>query len=723
MTDQSLSINPIELGRHLMQVRDRSGMKQAELARQVSLSQAVLSRIESGERPVSLDEVRDLLSAIGTTEATTLSAALGREWSVLPRPPLDHADQDLIWSAECVARDLIELRDRPETPHAFERRLSEYIEELKRGASLLLKREHQVAFVGSIGVGKSTAICRMTGLVSPKEDGTTVPVLEVGGGGITVCEVHLRTGPGYGLIVEPRGDDQIRNDVADLADHIYNGSEAAEEDSGGGTESQGISKEVARALRNMADLAIRRRKSAEGKRIVEDPAKELAEQVPSQRDFIVEVLTRMRLHRRDRRDVWYDSASGAAPMTWLRETFSAINNGRHPEFTLPRRIEVVVPEQLKKDSELSLLEASGLSIRIVDTKGIDRTAAREDIEGHFSDPHTFVVLCTAFNNAGSGHERMILERAKDAGIRTLELNSSLLALPRPGEALAMKDDATSVHADSAEEGYELKQEQVELALQPLGLQRVAVGFYNANEDSPSRAREFLIHGLERIRESFRDRIASAISGGQSTLQNHEKEQVRAVLRDASEQIRAWIGLNNGTKTVNANIQESLMTQIQGAYAATVRASVRRDGEWENLSYSHHIGYGARRLAVLAVGGTVDAFVEQCKVMNATPRYAEARDLIGQSSRVLADAYEEMLRKVQIMGQTTFKDALKADPAFWQACMNEWGQGPGYKTRVAGHNRTWFDDEARRKLEVQLKALIQREWSRILREIEALQEPA
>ena len=55
-----------------------------------------------------------------------------------------------------------------------------------------------------------------------------------------------------------------------------------------------------------------------------------------------------------------------------------MNNGRHPEFTLPRRIEVVVP--------FPLVSGTDLSIRMIDSKGIDRTAARADLEAHPTTP-------------------------------------------------------------------------------------------------------------------------------------------------------------------------------------------------------------------------------------------------------------------------------------------------------------------------------------------------
>ena len=72
-----------------------------------------------------------------------------------------------------------------------------------------------------------------------------------------------------------------------------------------------------------------------------------------------------------------------------------------------------------------------------------------------------------------------------------------------------------------------------------------------------------------------------------------------------------------------------------------------------------------------------------------------------------------------MGQTVFRDTLKRDSEFWQQCEAEWGQGPGYKGRVAEHNRTWFESDERRNLESELNSMIQREWAGALQRVGAL----
>ena len=171
---------------------------------------------------------------------------------------------------------------------------------------MLLQTEAQVAFVGSIGVGKSTALCSLLGLdvVSPASQ-YPLPVLETGAGGITICEVHIRQGPDYGLIIEPRTDEQVRRDVADFSEFISlaAGTVSTEDQDLQEGDSLSISKEIARAIRNMAGFRIRREKGPDGRRVSKDEARDLAVALNDTRSLVVEILARMNLHRRDRRDI------------------------------------------------------------------------------------------------------------------------------------------------------------------------------------------------------------------------------------------------------------------------------------------------------------------------------------------------------------------------------------------------------------------------------------
>ncbi len=674
----------------------------------MQLSQAVLSRIETGERSVSQQEALEFLQQIDSPEAKSLASALTRTWQLLPPPPLDHAEQDLLWEADKTASDLMELLAQLDTAHPFARRIREYIEEIKHGGALLLKREHQIAFIGSIGVGKSTALCRLLGLEAIKGDGSRMPALEVGGGGTTVCEVHIRTGPGYGLMVEPRTETELCHHVEDLADQALRGIEHG---SAGVADSHGISKEVSRAIRNMGGVALQRIKQSDGTRLLHDPLVELGLTFPKRWELVIEIQSRMQLHQRDRRDIWYDSSSGKPPMTWLKETFSSINNGLNKEFAFPKRIEVVVPAPV--------LNVADLTVRLIDTKGIDSTTAREDLEYHLYDPHTLVVLCSNFNNAPAAEARLLIERSQDAGNHNLKTHVAILVFPRPGEALAMKDDATSQLAETAKEGYELKADQIRLALSPLRLDGVATSFFNALEDPPSDLQRFLAAQISGLRLGFRERLRAAIGGARSLLGNHDKKRARAVAQELSYTMHGWVITHAKMEPINSHIQDSLLAEIHLVNASTIRASIRRQGEWSHLSYAHLIGYGARQLTHTAIAKAISEFHAYCDTLLSKPNYAEASDLIQQAKRVFDNSYEELLKKVQLAAQSMFREAFQADPSFWHACLDEWSNGPGYKQRVADHNREWFDSLPRREMEKQLIALIEREWKKTLQSVTEL----
>ena len=247
------------IGQHLAKLRDTADIKQHELARRLEWSAAVLSRVESGDRPLSEEELSAVVSAIGTPEARSFLECLSRQWRIIEEPGFDEPDTDLIWEAEQAAQRVDALAAQPDVKHFFERRLARYKEELRASAARLTDRRYRVVFSGAIAAGKSTALCRVELLELSSDKGMPIPVLEAGGGGITLCEVHVRRGPEFGILIEPCSEEEVRRHVLDFARSLL---ETPAESRTGATEgssnSPGASREISRALRNMADLPVRR---------------------------------------------------------------------------------------------------------------------------------------------------------------------------------------------------------------------------------------------------------------------------------------------------------------------------------------------------------------------------------------------------------------------------------------------------------------------------------
>ncbi|MGL3821332.1 helix-turn-helix domain-containing protein [Sphingopyxis sp. R3-92] len=703
-----------EVGAYLTRLRNDAGLKQAALAKQLSWSGPLLSRIESGDRPISAEELSIILNGIGTPDAVSALAALQREWTILPAPPLGDPDGDLLWETEEVAREVHELAERPDVKQFFERRLVRYEEELVAAAEKVRDKRFRVALLGTIAVGKSTAICRAEGLEMPSTRGMPKAVLETGAGGITICEVHVRRGPGFGVIVEPCSEDELRRQVAEFAGFLLNPSQPDGDDGGADGGTPGISREVERAIRNMAGFKRRRAERKPDGSVVPawDEARELAGLHKEVKDLAVEILARMGLHRRDRRDAWYSDTSGRPALEWLQDMFEQINNGRHAEFGLPRRIELVAP--------MPILGESDIEVTLVDTQGIDDIAERADLEQHFDDSHTVAILCTVFNEAPATAVRQLLIRAKEGGVRTLKSHASILVLPRPGDALAMKDNGAPVH--SAEEGYDLKAEEVALKLHPLGLDGLPIQFFNAAEEAPEVLRRFLLLRIRAVQEEHRRELREIIGGARALLANYEKEQSREIMRIAARQLTTWLE-NNTTLAPprNRRVRDSLARAIRAAHAQTIYASVIREGDWGNLDYSHQLSHGARRVAASMAEPRLKGFQEVAINILNDPEFADAHDLVRQTVRALEAGFDALIRKTQLVGQSVYADEMRVDADFWRECYREWGRGRGYRERVAQRNESWFDEDDHDDSDTRVIDAISTEWTASVASVEALLE--
>lgn len=702
------------IGRHIAELRERAGLKQNELARKLAWSAAVLSRVESGERTLSEDELSMILSSIGTPEALKTNELIGRTWLVLPEPELSDPDSDLLWEAEQTAQQIHNLAESPNVKQFFERRLVRYEEELAVAARRVMDRRFRAVFVGTIAVGKSTAICRVEGLEIPTSKGMPKAVLETGAGGITICEVHIRKGPGYGLLIDPCAEEEIRQYVSDFANFLMNSpqtvstNEQDESDAG----SPGISREVERALRNMTGLRRRRSEKKPNGTVVPavDAARELAKTMPDSKSLCVELLARMELHKRDRRDIWHSDSLGRGPLEWLQDTFEAVNNGRHGEFTVPKRIELVLPT--------TILREESLEITLVDTQGIDDVAGRADLEQHFDDPHSVVILCSVFNEAPSTAVRHLLQRAKEGGVRTLDTNAALLALPRPGEALAMKDNGYPAQSDA--EGYELKNEEVVLKLSHMGLASLPVLFFNSADDAPDVLREFLIDRIRYVQDVQRRTLRQIIDGAKMLLLNYEQEQSKGIMIAAARRLTVWLTNNSDlTHTAAGHVEDSLLSAITIAHHRTIYAAVVRDGSWHNLDYAHQLSHGARRMATQLTEPKLSGFRAIADNLLDDEEFSEAHDLIRQTVRVLEDGFDSIVRKAQLVGQSVYSDELSKDASFWAECAQQWGLGSGYRDRINSRNKSWFRTQGQNESDSRVLQMIEDNWNDAILSVKGL----
>ena len=700
-----------EIGAYLARLREKAGLKQNELASKVTWSPAVLSRVESGERPLSSEERGSILDAIGTEEALAFKETVKRVWQHLPRPPLGHPDESILWEAEQATLKVKDLADSPDIKNVIAKRLEDYLSRINSAARLVLKTDHNVVFAGKIGVGKTTALCRIAGVEVQKDD-RREPVLEVGGGGTTVCEVRLQQGSAYGLHVEPMDADAFHREVLEFANYLTRPSD--EESSGqdeGAQDAHGTSKEIERVIRNMSGLTVTRRRLPDGKRERIDRAKKLAEEYTDPNTLAGEILIRIRPQQRTRHQIWYPEISGQEPLAWLKETFEQLNNGRHQEFSLPKRIDIIVPQ--------TILGEGPLSICLVDTKGIDATTERSDLEAYFDEPGTLMVLCSSFNDTPSTEVQELLSRAKEAGFSDLGVKSAILSLPRSDEALAVKDDQ-GIPAESVADGYDIKGEQAELRLKSQNLSYSDIAFFNAREDDPQDLTDFLLQRVEAIRQGQWARLNEAISGAIDLVENVDEAQVQEVYQLAARRMTVWLGSNREVGDLGTRLERSLMAAISRAYASSVRASVRRQGNWRNLDYSHHMGYGARVMASRSLVPKLDDFKAITENLLQDEELEPAFGLVRQARRILEDGTECILQQSESLGSRIYIGYLEPDAGLWEACGAEWGLGYGYRDRVLDHHREWFSRHS--QFQEMVQDLIDREWQQTLDRLAEILDP-
>ena len=707
----------MHIGQLLAAEREVKQLSQRALGDRLGISQVAVSRMES-DAALPFSEAIRYLEEIKSPYADRVRAYTDTEWDQgITPPPLNHPDLGVLIAANTGLRRLALLVQRVPDTHFIQDELNLYQETLINAACYLTTLSHTVGFIGSIGVGKTTAICAAANLLLEGK-----PVLDYGGGRTTICEVVISTGPGWGLIVEPLEYDEVSVLVDDFCDYaLFRASKQKGSQSLGTDDSNSslniLSTELTRCIRNMAGLTQKRDRVA---RKVTDEAIELAKNCSSKEMLKLQVLERMNLQARTSRELWYSTTQKKEPLLWLKAAFTAINHGRNPGFSVPKRINVVVPRPVIRSSQKNGF--APLDILIVDTKGIDQLAPRADISALFDDPRTLCIVCSRFLDAPDETSRTVLRRAVESGLYDrLYAETRLLVLDRLEEAETVNDfDGTQVN--SRDDGREVRLADIfdSLSQEPLSLDQLVSTFFNQREDTPAVLSKSIEDGLRGMRAAHDTRIRRVLAQLEKLEQDLDAYQQSACYTNVGQAVQTWITDNESPSFTLDQVSGSLLGSIvdRTTHASSVRASVNRRGSWYNFNFYFQLAYGARVDFVKAVAPALRELTALLKNFKQRDDMVPARAFVEELLACIAQEAGHLQEQAQLMGEAVFEEPLRANSRLWTESQKRWGKGPGYKIEISHYTRSWLEATNRRPLFDALESSMQEKWSNFLSTIKS-----
>jgi transcriptional regulator with XRE-family HTH domain len=706
----------MKIGKILARLREEANISQKQLAERMNTSPSKVSRMEAETVPLSEQEISQYLKALGTTHSTEFMNYIPQEWFRIPKPPFFHPSRQALRIADVALAKIDELRGEIDPNNVFYKELDMHYQTIVRESEYLLLTDHTVACIGRIAVGKTTAICGFSRLKVKDK-----PLLHAAGGRSTICEVQIQQGPEYGVSVEPVSEDELYKYIYDFCDYLL--SITADKDDRKkfvDAENFSLSTEIERCIRNMAGLTSTVRKKEDGHE-TEDLAVNLINELKGAgatgRDKLgdelkMQVLLRLNIDNRKKTEIWFSPDSDEDPLFWLKDNYFKINHGRHPEFAIPKRITINIPEPV--------LGYGKLNLTIVDTKGVDDTAKREDLETHLNDPRALTIFCSRFLDAPDETTETLIERAISLGIKDRLLNeTAVMVLPRGDEAVSVNTfDGSQI--EEAEVGYMIRENDIRQNLMKYDLRDLSIMFYNEQKEASEKVKNFIIGRVEAIRKAHEDRIEVVARTIVKVSENVKDSQARSAYSAVLKTLTAWIKTHKDVSHIG-NAHQSLIDTIleKRTYASSVRASVNRYGSWSNLDYYYLIGTGARAETVKSISSMLSELYANIDTMQARDDLEPAHEFLQELKLYCKSEAENLYKEIQSLGKDIFREKLTNRDDVWNALQARWGQGPGYKIDISANTARWFDEDEQKRVYELVQERVAKSWRDLLSKIEEL----
>ena len=158
---------PADLGTQLAKFRLEEKLSQSDMAKRLKVDQSRISRIEKGVVTSNASEIKRFLEGVKSANSLAYLKFLESSWCHIERPSFSNPQLDVLYTGEMHLVKLEEFRRSHDLPSPLVAEMDMHKESLARAAAYLNKLSHDIAFVGDIAVGKTTALCFVSGMILP----------------------------------------------------------------------------------------------------------------------------------------------------------------------------------------------------------------------------------------------------------------------------------------------------------------------------------------------------------------------------------------------------------------------------------------------------------------------------------------------------------------------------------------------------------------------------
>lgn len=583
--------------------------------------------------------------------------------------------------------------------------LIKHRETLKSLQSAINRKDFKAAFIGKIGVGKTSAISKLLNLQykETEEDIEFTEILKTGSGRTTVCEVIFEHAERYSIAIQPLPEDEVKITVSDFSEFVWNkiNKDISEDQEGGSL----LSEEMTRCIRNMLGIPIKRERLPDGKQKSVDMAIELAKgckSIDELKELMFECLS---IEQRTTLEIWPSPDENQEWQKWLKKNFADINDGKNKQMSLPEKLIVRGP---------LTLTINEINWSIIDTRGIDGNVSRTDLRKVISEDGIFPIITSSFNDAPDTDARSVLEMGCNLGyLEKLKREAVLLILDKDESyKITDIDQGLPTKKDKILDGRAIREEQVYNKLVHDLKWDGCIAFFDCKQETSDDLWEILSSRYKAYLNHCNKEISSICSAIDELLRAEEQQYIAfsSALQNLYEQ---WRQTADEDTPNWDHFGGNLIRHLEKIHHRTLAASIRRKGIYSNLDFYEIIrGVATKAGNDFVARETAQLQKSLTKIIEDNKFY----DFQDQATSELRKIEREMQGFVEQLGDlasNTWNVYLGSQQASWDDWDAEWGQGSGYKKRVLSKIDSWLNSQLSIDMHQQFLRIVAARWGRVL----------